>query len=93
MAKPIFLIGFTQEASPEDIHRAGIDIEKKIGDDYHVMTYRTSKIDDIKFEVLNAIDATDVEIKEIISIARAEISNAVAQLNEPINEKNQLNDE
>lgn len=93
MAKPIFLIGFTQEANPEAIYRAGIDLEKKIGGDYHVLTYRTSKIDDIKFEVLNAINATDIEIEEIISIARAELLQSVAQSEEQTNEKNQSSNE
>jgi hypothetical protein len=93
MAKPIFLVGFTHEANPEAIYRAGLDLEKKIGDDYHVITYRTSKIADIQFEVLNAVNASDIEIEEIIKIARAEITQVMAEPEEQTNEKNKENNE
>ncbi len=93
MAKPIFLVGFTHEANTESIHRAGIDLEKKIGNDYHVITYRTSKIVDIKFEVLNAVNASDIEIEEIIAIARAEITQKTVESEEQTNQKNEENNE
>lgn len=67
MAKPIFLIGFPMEADNEAVFRVQSDLSQKLDGEYHVIAYKIPGIESIKFEVLNAINATDVQIEELIS--------------------------
>ena len=73
MAKPIFIVGFPAAAAAESLQQVYLELDRKLGEEYHVLTYRAQKIDDIKFEVLNAIDATDIEISELIAKTRENI--------------------
>ena len=73
MAKPIFIVGFPAAATAESLQQVYLELDRKLGEEYHVLTYRAQNIDDIKFEVLNAIDATDIEISELIAKTREDI--------------------
>lgn len=73
MAKPIFIIGFPLKADVEQVQVAIEGLEKKFGEDYHVLPYRTSNIEDVTFQVLNAVNSSDVEIEELIKKAQEEI--------------------
>lgn len=73
MAKPIFIIGFPIKADLQQVETAIEGLEKKFGEDYHVLPYRTSNIEDVTFQVLNAVNSSDVEIAELIKKAQAEI--------------------
>lgn len=73
MAKPIFIIAFPIKADVEQVQVAIEGLEKKFGEDYHVLPYRTSNIEDVTFQVLNAVTASDVEIEELIKKAQEEI--------------------
>jgi hypothetical protein len=73
MAKPIFLIGFPIEAELSSISGIQAQIHGLLGKEYHILAYKTSRIHDISFEVLNVVNATDVEISDLISKVREEI--------------------
>jgi hypothetical protein len=73
MAKPIFLIGFPIEAELSSISGIQSQIHSLLGEEYHILAYKTSRIRDISFEVLNAINATDIEISDLISKVKEEI--------------------
>lgn len=73
MAKPIFIIGFPLKADREHVNEAARGLELKFGEEYHVLSYRTSNIENVTFQVLNAVNATDVEIGEVIKKAQEEI--------------------
>jgi hypothetical protein len=70
MAKPIFLIGFPLHAENSAIHIVQADLSKKLEGEYHVLTYKVPGLDSIKFEVLNAINASDIDIEELIEKTR-----------------------
>lgn len=74
MAKPIFLVGFPYAADLSSIGQVQSSLNHLLGEEYHVLVYKTSRVDDVSFEVLNAINATDVEINELISRVREEIA-------------------
>lgn len=65
MAKPIFTIGFPQDADPEQLRGAQDGLSKKLGEDYHVIVYATSKTQDIKFDLFNVVDVDDSTIEEL----------------------------
>lgn len=67
MAKPIFLIGFPMEASNDAVFQVQDDLTQKLEGEYHVITYKEPEVKSIKFEVLNAINADDVQIEELIA--------------------------
>ena len=73
MAKPIFIIGFPLKADLGQVQVAIEGLEKKFGEDYHVLPYRTSLIEDVTFNVLNAINSSEIEIKELIDNAKEEL--------------------
>lgn len=77
MPKPIFTIGFPIKAMREDVQRVQEDLEKKLGEDYHVLIYRAQELEGLKFEVLNAINATDVEISELIELTKKQIEETI----------------
>ena len=74
MAKPIFIAGFPIAADYTALSQVAEDLNYKLGEDYHVLTYRTSKVDDVTFTVLNAVNASDAEISELIERTREEIN-------------------
>ena len=80
MAKPIFIVGFPISANPEAIQRTYLDLTTKLGEDYHVLTYRTSKIEDVAFNVLNAEHASDVELSELFETTREQISQLLDEI-------------
>ena len=73
MATPIFIVGFPPNADPESIGQVYKDLDYKLGDEYHVLTYRAQGLTDIDFKVLNVIDADDVQIADLIKTTREEI--------------------
>lgn len=73
MAKPIFLIGFPIKVDASSVHGIQSSIAHLLEGEYHVIVYKTSKIQEVSFEVLNAINATDVEISELIVRVKEEI--------------------
>jgi len=75
MAKPIFIVGFPVEANPQAIQHVYLDLDAKLGEEYHVLTYRSSNSEDISFQVLNAVNATDIEISDLIEKTQTEIKN------------------
>jgi hypothetical protein len=98
MAKPIFIVGFPAAADAQAIHQVYSDLDAKLGDEYHVLTYRAQNIDDVKFEVLNAINATDIEISELIAKTREDIDiilkeKMLSELTDLANELNKNNPE
>ena len=73
MAKPIFIVGFPPTADPESIGQVYKDLDYKLGEEYHVLTYRAQGLVDIDFKVLNVTDAKDVQLSELIAKTREEI--------------------
>jgi hypothetical protein len=67
MAKPIFLIGFPLEADNTAVYQVQQDLSQKLDGEYHVIAYKIQGVTAIDFKVLNAIDATDVQIEELIA--------------------------
>jgi len=75
MAKPIFTIGFPREAGQESLEGAQEGLSSKLGDDYHVIVYATSKTRDIKFDLFNVSDVSDSDIEELKAIVLDTIKN------------------
>lgn len=73
MAKPIFIVGFPPNADPDSIGQVYKDLDYKLGEEYHVLTYRAQGLTDIDFKVLNATDAEDAQLADIITKTREEI--------------------
>jgi hypothetical protein len=73
MAKPIFIVGFPPNADPESIGQVYKDLDHKLGEEYHVLTYRAQGLTDIDFKVLNVADAEDAQLAEIITKTREDI--------------------
>lgn len=73
MAKPIFIVGFPPAADPESIGQVYKDLDYKLGEEYHVLTYRAQNLTDIEFKVLNVTDAEDAQIAYLITKTREEI--------------------
>jgi hypothetical protein len=73
MAKPIFIIGFPSKADIEHVQNAAMGIENKFGEEYHVLTYRTSNLEDITFQVLNAVGASDADIEKLAAQVKTEV--------------------
>ncbi len=84
MAKPIFLIGFPMEADNHSIFQVQNDLSQKLEGEYHVIAYKIPGIESIKFEVLNAINATDSEISELISKTESLTQGIIAEYEEKI---------
>ena len=78
MTKPIFLIGFPMEASNDAVFQVQEDLTLKLEGDYHVITYKEPAVTSIKFEVLNAIGADDIQIEELIA-KTSEFANRILQ--------------
>ncbi len=74
MAKPIFVVRFNLGNSnfDRDIHS---QLQKDLHD-YHVL-FATHTKNEIEFEVLNAINATDIEIEELKAKVFDEISRSL----------------
>jgi|688.fasta_scaffold1815973_2 hypothetical protein len=85
MAKPIFLIGFPYKADLAAIANAQSDIMRLLGEEYHVLAYKTSLVQDTTFEVLNAVNASDVEIESLISKVREEMVNCLQKTEQDAN--------
>ena len=74
MPKPIFIVGFPAAAAAESLHQVYLDLDQKLGEEYHVLTYRTNELSDVAFSVLNAINASDIEIADLIKRTREEVT-------------------
>lgn len=74
MAKPIFLVGFPIGADPQETDKARQSLSLLLNGEYHVIVYRTQEIKSISFQVLNAINSTDVEIEELIEMTKNHIN-------------------
>jgi hypothetical protein len=81
-AKPIFIVGFPLSADNSSIRHVYNDLNIKLGEDYHVITYKASEIISTTFTVLNAINATDVEISELIKHTQEQIDALQRQLDD-----------
>jgi len=66
MAKPIFIIAFPINADSSQVLSVQSELSIKLGDDYHVLTYKSPDTQTIEFEVLNAVNAEDIEISDLI---------------------------
>ena len=66
MAKPIFLIGFPLSADNDAVYGVQRDLSQKLEGEYHVIAYKIQNIEAIDFKVLNAINATDAQLEELI---------------------------
>lgn len=66
MARPIFLIGFPLEADNVAVQQVQMDLSSKLEGEYHVIVYKVPGITSIDFKVLNAINASDIELEELI---------------------------
>jgi len=66
MAKPIFLVGFPVEADSTALGETRTSLNYLLNEEYHVIVYRAQEIQSVQFQVLNAINSTDVEIEELI---------------------------
>jgi len=67
MAKPIFIIRFPYTKDLSLMERYSKTYEKitKQLSDYHVLCPMDNSVERVEFECYNAINATDVEIKEL----------------------------
>ena len=77
--KPIFIVGFPASADAEAIRQVYSDLDRKLGEDYHVLTYRAQTLEDIEFKLLNVIDADDIAIADLIAKTREEIESLLKQ--------------
>ena len=98
MAKPIFIVGFPAAADAQSVHQVYADLDRKLGEDYHVLTYRAQNLEDVTFNVLNALNATDVELSELIAKTREDIDiilkeKMLSELTDLANELNKNNPE
>ena len=66
MSKPILLVGFPVDISMEmfDMSQKHLSKMYDLKEDYHILCYQCN-VPEIKFEVLNAINATDIELEEL----------------------------
>ena len=67
MAKPIFTIGLPISATDEAVIETAKALNLKLTD-YHVLIYKTSKIEDIKFELFSVENVSDIEIEDLIEL-------------------------
>lgn len=68
MSKPIFIIRIPEKAyssSPEKYQAQLVNLKGELTGDYHVITLVESQISNVRFECFNAINATDIEIKDL----------------------------
>jgi hypothetical protein len=91
MAKPIFLIGFPMSADNESVYHVQADLSQKLEGEYHVIAYKIPGIESIKFEVLNAINASDIEIEALISKTNEFINQVLLETNEFLQAFNENN--
>lgn len=77
MAKPIFIVRVPVQASMEQIGKMQQDLDKKLGEDYHVLVARViyPPLDgtplETEFQVLNAKDMTELEFEELKEIVKS----------------------
>jgi len=64
MAKPILIVRTPDSYESEDMYSITNKLEEHFND-YHILTIRTYKVDDIEFETLNAKDFTSINYKEL----------------------------
>jgi hypothetical protein len=86
MTKPIFLIGFPMEASNDAVFQVQDDLTQKLEGEYHVITYKEPAVTSIKFEVLNAISADDIQIEELIAKTSAFANRILEESNSLVQE-------
>jgi hypothetical protein len=69
MTKPIFLIGSPILGHDQLIKlKTGVDeIRDYLNSEYYVISYLDNRLTELDFKVLNAINATDIEIDELIN--------------------------
>jgi len=75
MAKPIFLIGFPHAADSASILEVQSSLSLKLDGEYHVITYKSMEKTQISFEVLNALNASDIELDRLTKLAGSIIEN------------------
>lgn len=80
LAKPIFIIGFPVESDNSQIDSIRQSLEYKLNSEYHIITYKAQDILTVTFNVLNAINASDVEISDLIKLTKEEITLLQTQL-------------
>jgi len=61
--KPIFIIGFPADCPPEIMRQAYKDLDAKIGDEYHVLSYFSHRLADPSFQMLSVNNAPELEIE------------------------------
>lgn len=95
MANPILLIAFPMQANYDSVYHTQRALSNKLEGEYHVITYQAPEISTITFSVLNAIDATDVEIETLISKVNewvGRVQNEVEQFLQTPNTNNSTQD-
>jgi hypothetical protein len=80
LAKPIFIIGFPVESDNSQIDSIRKSLEYKLNNEYHIITYKAQDILTVTFNVLNAINASDIEISDLIKLTKEEITLLQTQL-------------
>lgn len=79
-AKPIFIIGFPVSSENDRIETIAKGLEIKLNNEYHIITYKASDISSITFNVLNAVNATNIEIEDLIKLTNLEINRLTLEL-------------
>lgn len=65
MAKPIFTIGFPKAAGKEQLGEVQATLGNMLKEDYYVIVYSTSQVQDITFDLFNVSDISESEVKEL----------------------------
>lgn len=64
MTKPIFIVKCSDVISRAELNSIAERLANQLLD-YHVLVITPPNVEDIEFEVLNVINATDIEIEEL----------------------------
>lgn len=95
MAKPIFLVGFPMSADAASVYQVQQTLKMQL-DDYHVLVYKEPSKEHITFDVLNAVDATDVELAELVERTAASVKSIIEgakEIEKIITQNNQTNND
>jgi hypothetical protein len=74
VSRPILLVSFPISVELSVLNAFSEILSNKLTDEYHVFVYKDSKKDCVDFRVLNAIDATDIEIVDLIKELTQELN-------------------
>lgn len=73
-SKPIFITILPNRCSVQQTHDAGEILKKhEISKDYHCLVFSDRTVEEVQFKVLNAKDADDVKIEEVIQMVEVSL--------------------